>query len=120
MNAARLAEIIKAKRQADNLSLREVAKITGISTSTLSRLERGIAPDLEVWFALREWLGVSLDDLLFGEVAELRTAQVLSTPAAVGVLLRFDKKLSGEAADALIHLFRVAYGQLAGERRVGG
>lgn len=117
MNAARVAEIIKVKRQVDGLSLREAAKLTGISSATLSRLERGIASESGVWIALRNWLDVSLDDLLFGEVAELKTAQALSTPAAVAVLLRADKRLSPEAIDALIRLFCVAYEQLA---RFGG
>lgn len=114
MNTARLAEIIKAKRQADDLGLREVATITGISAPTLSRLERGVSlPDTETITKLASWLGVSMHDLLVGEDATLKAAQGLSTPAAVAVLVRADKKLSPAAQDALIRLFRVAYEQLA-------
>lgn len=121
MNAHRLAEIIKAKRQADDLGLREVATITGISAPTLSRLERGVSlPDTKTMTKLAAWLDVSMHDLLFGEDATLKTAQGLSTPAAVAVLLRADERLSPEAVDALMRLFRVAYEQLATRRPAGG
>lgn len=116
-NLARLGEIIKAKRQEAGLGLRAAADESGISASTLSRLERGIgaAPDAETMSKLSEWLNASVDDLLFGGEAKFKELEGLSTPDIIAVHLRADKKLSPETADALVHLFRAAYTQLARE-----
>ncbi len=48
---------LKAKRQADRLSLRDAAKQSGVSYSTLSRIERGRVFDWETGVALCKWLG---------------------------------------------------------------
>lgn len=45
-------------------TLRDVAKETGISPSTLCRIERGEMPDLETFRKLCIWLGVSADEIL--------------------------------------------------------
>lgn len=47
-----------------SMSLRNAAKEIGISTATLSRIERGGVPDLATFKALCVWLGASADDLL--------------------------------------------------------
>ncbi len=116
-NMARLGEIIKAKRQEAGFGLRAAADESGISASTLSRLERGIgaAPDAETMSKLSEWLQASVDDLLFGGEAQFKELEGLSTPDAIAVHLRADKKLSPETAEALAQLFRAAYKQLARE-----
>lgn len=116
-NLARLGEIIKAKRQETGLGLRAAAEESGISASTLSRLERGIgaAPDAETMTKLSEWLEASVDDLLFGGEAKFKELEELSTPEIIAVHLRADKNLSPETAEALAELFRAAYKQLAKE-----
>ncbi|MCB0124905.1 MAG: helix-turn-helix transcriptional regulator [Caldilineaceae bacterium] len=116
-NLARLGEIIKAKRQEAGLGLRAAAEESGISASTLSRLERGIgaAPDAETMTKLSEWLEASVDDLLFGGEAKFKELEALSTPDIIEVHLRADKNLSDETAKALADLFRAAYRQLARE-----
>ncbi len=45
-----------AKREADGLSLRDAAKLSGTSASTLSRIERGRSFDWETGLALCQWL----------------------------------------------------------------
>lgn len=114
-NLARLGEIIKAKRQEAGLGLRAAAEESGISASTLSRLERGVgaAPDSETITKLSEWLEASVDDLLFGGEAKFKELEELSTPEIIAVHLRADKNLSPETATALADLFRAAYKQLA-------
>lgn len=114
-NLARLGEIIKAKRQEAGLGLRAAADESGISASTLSRLERGIgaAPDAETITKLSEWLKASVDDLLFGGETKFKELEELSTPEIIAVHLRADKNLSPETAAALADLFRAAYKQLA-------
>lgn len=114
MNATRLGIIIKAKRQSAGLGLRSVAAQIGISASTLSRLERGIgaAPDAETMIKLAKWLEASVDDLLFWGGTKFEKSEELSTLDQIAVCLRTDKKLSPDAAEALIQLFRVAYLQV--------
>lgn len=114
-NLARLGEIIKAKRQEAGLGLRAAADESGISASTLSRLERGIgaAPDAETITKLSEWLKASVDDLLFGGETKFKELEELSTPEIIAIHLRADKNLSPETAAALADLFRAAYKQLA-------
>ena len=114
-NWARLGEIIRVKRQEAGLGLRAAAEASGISASTLSRLERGIgaAPDAETMTKLSAWLAASVDDLLFGGEAKFKALAGLSTPEIIAVHLRADKKLSPKTAEALAQLFRAAYEQLA-------
>lgn len=116
-NLARLGEIIKAKRQESGLGLRAAAEESGISASTLSRLERGLgaAPDAETMTKLSDWLKASVDDLLFGGEAKFKKLEDLPTPDIIEVHLRADKNLSPETAKALADLFRAAYKQLARE-----
>lgn len=47
---------LKAKRSLDKLSLRDAAKQSGVSASTLSRIERGQVFDWETGVALCKWL----------------------------------------------------------------
>jgi len=47
---------LKAKRSLDRLSLRDAAKQSGVSASTLSRIERGQVFDWETGVALCKWL----------------------------------------------------------------
>lgn len=58
---ARLAELgamVKAQRTQRGLNLRDLAFETGLAFNTLSRVERGLAPDLVNFFAIVEWLDV--------------------------------------------------------------
>ena len=47
---------LKTKRYIDKLSLRDAAKQSGVSASTLSRIERGCKFDWETGVALCKWL----------------------------------------------------------------
>jgi transcriptional regulator with XRE-family HTH domain len=55
----RLGYALKSKRSGLDLNLREVAAATGISTSTLSRVENGKGHLLQIdtFLALCDWLG---------------------------------------------------------------
>ena len=107
----RLSGIIKAKRQQDNLGLRAAATLSGISASTLSRLERGVgaAPDVATMVNLSAWLNASVDDLLFGEESNFKELERLLTPDMIATHVRSNKNLSPEAAEALREVFRIAY-----------
>lgn len=106
VNTAKLAALVRAKR--GDLGLRAAAKQIGeVSASTLSRIEQGRVPDLDTFFRLCRWLGVSADDLAPGS----RVTQISEkTPAEeVEVYLRADQALPPETVDALVRMVRLAY-----------
>lgn len=116
---ARLAALIKAKRREQDIGLREAAEQSGISPSTLSRLERGVGatPDGDTMAKLSKWLKVFVEELLYGEQSNQEEVEEreLSTPDVIEVHLRADKNLSPETASALAELVRAAYAQLSRE-----
>ncbi len=52
---------IKAKRTYNRLSLDELAKETGISKATISRVENGNKPDIYTAIQLAHWYGTGLE-----------------------------------------------------------
>ena len=61
-DVARLSlEVRRHRRLAIHRSLRTVAVDANVSAATLSRIERGHAPDIETYFRLCEWMGMSAD-----------------------------------------------------------
>lgn len=52
---------VNLKREMETLSLRDLAEKTGISASTLSRIENGEKPDIDTAITLIEWLNLSMD-----------------------------------------------------------
>jgi transcriptional regulator with XRE-family HTH domain len=62
-----LAQQIQAKRDQDGLTLRDAAQQSGVSYSTLSRLERAAAhPDVETLNHVLAWLGLPFSRLVPG------------------------------------------------------
>lgn len=58
-----LGQRVRAKRTAEKLTLAGLAKITGLSIPTLSKIETGMQkPGLRATRALAEWVGVSLEE----------------------------------------------------------
>lgn len=112
---SRLPALIKAKRRELGIGLRTAAEESGISPSTLSRLERGISqslPDTETLTKVANWLGVSLEDLIPQNMSNNALDEPeLSTPEAIEVYLRADKNLTPETAKALSDMFKIIYKQ---------
>ena len=124
VNTEELGRAVRRKRNELHLSLRDVADETGVSASTLSRIENGTGkPDADNIARLTAWLDVPMERILSGRSAEEQrdTAVVYypheSTPEIVEAHLRADRNLSSETAAALSELFRVAYNQFS---RSGG
>jgi transcriptional regulator with XRE-family HTH domain len=122
INVAELGELVKRQRERTKLSLREVATATGVSASTLSRVENGVGtPDSATLARLAQWLGVPLERLMSGSLlaqSESAAEPVVyypnePTPSIVEAHLRADKNLQPETAKALAELFRVAYNQFS-------
>jgi transcriptional regulator with XRE-family HTH domain len=120
VNTVELGRAIRRKREELNLSLRDVADKTGVSASTLSRIENGTGkPDADNIARLTDWLDVPMQRIMGARQQEGDDTQPVvyfpheSTPEIVEAHLRADRNLSEETAKALSELFRVAYSQFS-------
>jgi len=119
VNTEELGRAVRRRREELGLSLRDVAETTGVSASTLSRIENGTGkPDADNIARLTGWLDVPVERILgWREENEEAKAVIYypheSTPEIVEAHLRADRNLSPETASALSELFRVAYAQFS-------
>lgn len=113
--AQRLGIAVKAKRKRLNLSLETAAAETGVSASTISRVESGRKCDAATMNALAGWVGIPVDRLF--AVAEIGGGAAVvyfpeePLPDVVEAHLLKDKTLTPENARALAEVFRAAYDQ---------
>ncbi|HMQ03920.1 MAG TPA: helix-turn-helix transcriptional regulator [Pyrinomonadaceae bacterium] len=118
VNTGELGRAIKRRREELGLSLRDVADVTDVSASTLSRIENGTGkPDADNIARLTQWLDMPIDRVMNrGASADVEPVVYYpheATPEIVEAHLRADKKLTPETAKALSELFRVAYKQFS-------
>lgn len=118
INTVELGRAIKRRREELGLSLRDVADVTGVSASTLSRIENGTGkPDADNIARLTGWLDMPIDRVMSKNAASDVEPVIYypheATPEIVEAHLRADKKLTPETAKALSELFRVAYKQFS-------
>ena len=119
INTMELGRAIKRRREELGLSLRDVADVTNVSASTLSRIENGTGkPDADNIARLTNWLDMPVDRVMKKQGEGDQTEPVIyypheATPEIVEAHLRADKNLSPETAKALSELFRVAYQQFS-------
>ena len=121
IDTVELGRAIKRHREELDLSLRDVADLTGVSASTLSRIENGTGrPDADNIARLTQWLDMPVDRLMRGNDESVEPVIYYPhepTPEIVEAHLRADRKLSPETAEALSELFRVAYQQFSKPRK---
>lgn len=104
----RLGQSLKRERERRGDSLREVAKHTGVSPSTLSRLENGVGHlDSENLLAVTRWLETPLYLFVDGEIDK-----VASVPDEVEALLADDDALKPGQGEALAIIFRHIYNEV--------
>lgn len=121
VNTVELGRAIRRKREDAGLSLRDVADETGVSASTLSRIENGTGkPDADNIARLTAWLNVPMERIMGGgrqldgdEAKPVVYFPQEATPEIVEAHLRADRNLTPETAKALSELFRVAYAQFS-------
>jgi transcriptional regulator with XRE-family HTH domain len=120
VNTVELGRSIRRKREELGMSLRDVADKTGVSASTLSRIENGTGkPDADNIARLTGWLNVPVERIMSGRDQDEGAERAVvyfpqeSTPEIVEAHLRADRNLSPETAKALSELFRVAYSQFS-------
>jgi transcriptional regulator with XRE-family HTH domain len=120
VNTSELGGAVRRRREQQSLSLRDVAEQTGVSASTLSRIENGTGkPDADNISRLASWLDMPIERVMHhGHRSPSDPKPVVyypheSTPEIVEAHLRADKHLTAETAKALSELFRVAYTQFS-------
>lgn len=118
VNTVELGRAIKRRREELGLSLRDVADVTQVSASTLSRIENGTGkPDADNIARLTSWLDMPIDRVMNKQTASDVEPVIYypheAMPEIVEAHLRADKKLTPETAKALSELFRVAYKQFS-------
>ncbi len=117
INTVELGRAIKRRREELSLSLRDVADVTNVSASTLSRIENGTGkPDADNIARLTGWLDMPIDRVMSKATSDVEAVVYYpheATPEIVEAHLRADKKLTPETAKALSELFRVAYKQFS-------
>lgn len=99
-----LKEELRKRRAEEGLSLRDVEAATGISPSTLSRIERGHIPDLALIAKLADWLGVNVQ-AAGEEMGGINTDEDMMR--AIEVHLRANKNLDREVARAIARSYDV-------------
>lgn len=122
VNTVELGRAIKRRREELGLSLRDVADVTQVSASTLSRIENGTGkPDADNIARLTGWLDMPIDRVMNKQAASNVEPVIYypheATPEIVEAHLRADKRLTPETAKALSELFRVAYKQFSTPRK---
>jgi transcriptional regulator with XRE-family HTH domain len=100
-----LGRMVKQRRAAEGLSLRDVARQTDISTSTLSRIENGSTADTEQVITLTRWVGITVE--------RLSDPLTESVPQQVKAIILADPKLTPDEREALCSTFSVLYRQMA-------
>src|SRR3989475_11729543 len=120
VNTSELGRAVKRRREQQALSLRDVADQTGVSASTLSRIENGTGkPDADNIARLASWLDMPIERVMHHTNRSPSDPKPVvyypheSTPEIVEAHLRADRQLSPETAKALSELFRVAYAQFS-------
>jgi transcriptional regulator with XRE-family HTH domain len=111
-----LGEFIRRQRELQELTLRQLAEMTGISNPYLSQIERGLRePSEKVIDALASNLELSADALYehAGRVRGGDQAQDEDGEPAVIAAIKADKRLSARQRTALIEV----YDAFTGRRR---
>ncbi len=118
ISTVELGKAIKRRREELKLSLRDVADVTEVSASTLSRIENGTGrPDADNIARLTQWLDMPVDRLMKHSSTNVEPVIYYPHEATADIVeahLRADKNLTPETANALSELFRVAYQQFSG------
>ena len=110
-----LGEIIRRQRELSELSMRQFARMVGISNPYLSQIERGLRePSEKVVEAIAESLQVSADTLF--EQAGHAAADEEPEANTVVEAIRADPALGGRQRQALIEIYEAFTAGKGGQR----
>jgi transcriptional regulator with XRE-family HTH domain len=97
-----LGEFIRRQRELSEMSMREFARMAGISNPYLSQIERGLrAPSEQVLHAIAETLKVSAETLYEQAGVGAKEAE----PSKVLEAIREDPRLTGRQRQALTQVY---------------
>lgn len=122
IDIAYLSDRLRAVRKERSKTLQDVAAEVDVSIATLSRIERGEIRSVEgdTLLALAKWLKLPADHLEKPKTqpASSRVSSATpSTPDVIELHLRADPKLRPATAKALAEMFRIAYEQMARQKK---
>jgi transcriptional regulator with XRE-family HTH domain len=103
---------LDGQRLAKRITWKQVAKESGVSASTLTRISQGRRPDVDSMAALLAWSGLNADTFVKRSKRAPREAESL---AQITVLLRADRTLTREGVLAMEALIKSAYERLRGD-----
>ncbi len=105
-----LGKYIRAQREVARLSLRHLARVTNVSDSYLSQVERGLyRPSAEVLKSIAEGLGISADDL-FRRLGWLDQNGDETSETSVLAAIAADERLSPAQRSALAQTYKAMVG----------
>ena len=97
------------KRKHKSLTWRGLAKVTGTSPSTFTRMAAGNRPDVDTFMTLCSWLGVPAEEFKRGGYAAEDQDNTLTL---ISTHLRASRELSPRGTKAMEEIIRAAYEQL--------
>jgi len=103
IDVGRLAAVLSARIESENISWRQAASQIGVHPSLLSRLRNGQRPDLDAFVQITQWLKMSADDFLGSTVRTESEPELMSEVAA---LLRARKDLTETDKTLLENVFK--------------
>jgi transcriptional regulator with XRE-family HTH domain len=104
-NARAFYEVLSSVVEARSVTWRQVARETGITPSTLTRMGQGRQPDAASLAALSAWAGLNPAHFVGQQTESARSDSLVVISRA----LRADPGLQPEAAKALEDIMRIAY-----------
>ena len=109
IDVAAFVGALDAQRQAKGISWRELARQTGVTASTFTRMRQGKRPDVNTFGALLQWLKLPAEDFMESRVKGRKGSAEPHPLAVASTLLRGKKKMSPEGMAAIENLVRAAY-----------
>lgn len=117
--ASPLGEYIRAQREMQELSMRQLANLVGISNPYLSQIERGLRePSEKVLDAIARNLELSAEALYEHGAPNADDDEEGAEPAVVAAI-RADLDLSARQRQALLEVYDAFTGRRRGRRRRG-
>jgi transcriptional regulator with XRE-family HTH domain len=114
VNTELLGDLIRRRRKADGLSLRDAADQMGVSAPTLQRVEAGQPPNSANLVRITSWLQLPVEEVLR---KGKKPTNPLATVAQIEVHLRADPNLSPEAAEAIADAVQKLYAAFSKQAR---
>ncbi len=105
---------LDSQRQSKRITWKQVAKESGVSASTLTRVAQGRRPDVDSMAALLTWSGLKADSFIRCEGDTPSGADPL---AQITAYLRADSQLTPEAASAMEAVIKAAYEKLRKDKK---